>query len=559
MQQPDYYVPQPPLHFYSTSTPSTSSSSQFISLPTPLERDEEARRKRSKGRRTTTTTVAVIQPRAQEHLATSEIVAAEAANFFAVYLDPSRTGFEANTIPSLIHNARDLQDRFYAAGKRLEALEQHDQLRVRLISGAAIRRMDPEFPGYRSVQTLQITQSAQEHADRTSVWRRPTLSNLTNLLLICSLVAQGDLSNPEAEHYLSAACAHFRYLFNSDSIEFSQPASSRRGWGAYTLAVMDTATALERRTPPRLSTQDFALFNPQSIHLPPPNLLPQFLQTSSYPQMLDQYRQPITLYLRIGRTMASLFAQPEGRISIQQECDTIRKAFEGLDHFRNWWSDSVSFLRSMLLDSIVRTTVHSAITINYMLGLLLEFEIATYLERRYASLQHSDDFHPSSAAAPLATTFAASQYRCALALCIFLRLTRNRNGIYLLIASIGWICSADRLNLLADTLCNASLDDYDLFPVGALDKLASVTFLIKSLEIVKNAYPSADFDRSLTRLNGVQVQLEAECGYASEMALILVVSISPSGFVSDPSIEYQVPDTPSHEFLKASELFTSGD
>lgn len=45
---------------------------------------------------------------------------------------------------------------------------------------------------------------------------------------------------------------------------------------------------------------------------------------------------------------------------------------------------------------------------------------------------------------------------------------------------------------------------------------------IKTLEVAKSTYPTADFAHSMTMLRTTQAALESDSGYSGEMALILV-------------------------------------
>ncbi|GAA5953256.1 hypothetical protein JCM3765_007454 [Sporobolomyces pararoseus] len=79
---------------------------------------------------------------------------------------------------------------------------------------------------------------------------------------------------------------------------------------------------------------------------------------------------------------------------------------------------------------------------------------------------------------------------------------------------------------MATSLLSADVDDWDLFPLGLSDKLASVTFLIKSLKNAQEAYHCSDLASSIEALTFHQKELETQTGYSGESALTLFTSIS---------------------------------
>lgn len=132
--------------------------------------------------------------------------------------------------------------------------------------------------------------------------------------------------------------------------------------------------------------------------------------------------------------------------------------------------------------------------------ILLDFYALSYLRDRVTALQNdSNDYHQ----APLDSTklrsytslHSIASSRCTRVLCALLRLTRvslnislgessrfadyfqsqNQKGIYLLVATAGHEFSISRIRDLALILLEADVDDWDLFPLGLSDKLASVT------------------------------------------------------------------------------------
>lgn len=99
-------------------------------------------------------------------------------------------------------------------------------------------------------KSVQLLKSAQDLADTSSVWRTPTMSNYTSLLLLYFVTAFGDLGKEESQYYLFAACTHFRHLFRSTESLYSF--EGRAEWAAWAVAIIDTARALDTATNPLL-------------------------------------------------------------------------------------------------------------------------------------------------------------------------------------------------------------------------------------------------------------------------------------------------------------------
>ncbi|GAA5869140.1 hypothetical protein JCM16303_000371 [Sporobolomyces ruberrimus] len=507
-------------------------------------------------------TTSTLQSRLEKTLATSQLSGAAGSTLFDAYLDHSRIGFEANVIPLLFQSTQHLRNRFEAVGQQLTALEPYDQLRCRLIFASSFRRLGLTVsPTDGKSSSTQVLESAQQLADTAGIWRIPTHQNFTNLLLLYTLVANGDLTSPEADHYLSAACSQFRHIFVLGDDDLVKPVSSSRGWGAYTLAISDLSAALERRTAPYLSDREFSLFtrNREPYYLPAPDSLRRFIP-HALSKLVDQCIHPMTYYLRLARTLAIHFSLEVD----QQDDNRLLSAFDEMDAYRVWWQGCMTVLRSQPMSVVFRATAESAITLNYVLGLMLEFSTRDYLssklEKLSLDLSRGGMQSVNLPAAPpiVSSLLAISESRCARALALFLRQTRKRNGFYLLVASVGCLCSVNQFNALAATLCESSPNNYELFPLGPLDKLASVTFLAKTLENAQGIYPSANLGASIANLKSVQRSLEIESTYSGEMALILVVSISSDQHVPDSTFQRHLPDTPSAMLVLATELIARG-
>lgn len=99
--------------------------------------------------------------------------------------------------------------------------------------------------------------NAQEAADRFAIWRKPTRSNFTSLLLLYYITAFGDLAAPDAQYYLAAACSQVHSLFPTTESLFRLPVGVPE-WGIWTLSITDVSRALETRGYPFLSVLSFA-------------------------------------------------------------------------------------------------------------------------------------------------------------------------------------------------------------------------------------------------------------------------------------------------------------
>jgi len=190
-----------------------------------------------------------------------------------------------------------------------------------------------------------------------------------------------------------------------------------------------------------------------------------------------------------------------------------------MDSYERWAVESLALHKSQEVPHLVKTgaqvrtfahsryslqvkaelfeETQSAITLLYIPCLMLEFSVREHLRRRVSAAENENvGGFPSESIASLISFLDATEERCQRSLCTFLRHTRvslffqlerpftdlelkqNREGVYLLSAVTGFLCSVDRLASLATTLSRSSKDEYALFPIGAVDKLASVTLYV---------------------------------------------------------------------------------
>jgi hypothetical protein len=59
----------------------------------------------------------------------------------------------------------------------------------------------------------KLLTDAQTLADSFAIWRKPSIENALNLLLLSNLVGQGDVASPESKSYLISLVAHLHRLF----------------------------------------------------------------------------------------------------------------------------------------------------------------------------------------------------------------------------------------------------------------------------------------------------------------------------------------------------------
>ncbi|GAA5829649.1 hypothetical protein JCM5353_003114 [Sporobolomyces roseus] len=235
--------------------------------------------------------------------------------------------------------------------------------------------------------SARMLEDAQKLADSMSIWRIPTLANFANLLLLFASTSNGNLRSQEARFYLSAAGAQFRQVF-PDQITLVDPVSGKKGWAAYAFAVIDTAIALENASPPLLSDQDFDTFPTEfaAYPLPPPSLLLHLLPNSSA-QAVERNTHPTIAYIRFGRRMAHYFARTERSTTNEQAFDTIHEAFQWLDLYEQWALGCLQVIASQKLAGVAKLSVESAITLNYVLCLMLALSIRDSLLKSIRSAQ----------------------------------------------------------------------------------------------------------------------------------------------------------------------------
>ncbi|GAA5991063.1 hypothetical protein JCM5350_005413 [Sporobolomyces pararoseus] len=471
-----------------------------------------------------------ISPPAEQSIIRRQVSGAKANRFFDLYVTTLGT---ANFIPLCIHDAFKLRTRFEDSGKDFDKLDQDDQLRCRLVFAAAATRFRSIEANEDGSTAIDLFKTAQEAADELAIWRRPTRPNLASLLLLFYLAASGELTSLEAKYYFSAACSHFSILFPTfDSIH-----NSTFEWGAYTVPLIDVVVALESRSSPTLtdrSQRDIAVLSHDKVpnYLPPPGLLASFLPNHPA-KVVALCSQSVTYYVYTARLLAYRIAESFEEDLPQEDFDVLEQVWTRLDRYNAWATECLALANTSTAEgdaSMTLSALKSAFVVIWMPCILLDFYALSYLRDRVTALQNdSNDYHQ----APLDSTklrsytslHSIASSRCTRVLCALLRLTRNQKGIYLLVATAGHEFSISRIRDLALILLEADVDDWDLFPLGLSDKLASVTFLLKSIKSAQEANPRSDITESIEALTFQQQELEIQTGYSGESALSLFTSI----------------------------------
>ncbi|GAA5868917.1 hypothetical protein JCM16303_000307 [Sporobolomyces ruberrimus] len=497
-----------------------------------------------------------VAPRVEQSVVTTQISIARATRLFDLYFDTATAGLELSFIPLLLHDTLELRSRFDAFGGQLDMLEENEQLRCRLIwASAATRWSDPDEMEKNSASpsSYEILKTCRELADRSKIWRSPTRPNLITLLLLFFATASGDLTRNEAQYYMGAACQHFGPLFPSSSSDvLSSPLTGGPEWCAYSVALHDALTSLESRRPCFLSDRDFSVLSPDGppTYLAPPSLLASYLAEGSS-RVVEHCTYTTTYTLYTARLLAKHQARLSRNVTVQQDFDVLEAVWNRSDTLERWLEDALALVRApgaIRSDGIDLAVLQTVLGTSWMPSLQIEFSALSYIRDRvdeFANARirfgHSSGPHWNAAKSLHSVAIARSER----ALCIFLRHTRNREGIYLLAAASGYVCSVERLNDFAAALYHAEPDNFDLFPFGASDKLASLTFFLKSLQNAERIYDSTLLADSIVSLGALRVRLEYETGHSGESALTLFTSHSSVAPLT-------VPDTPPPILVQAA-------
>ncbi|GAA5868905.1 hypothetical protein JCM16303_000302 [Sporobolomyces ruberrimus] len=499
-----------------------------------------------------------MTPRAEQLVVTAQFSTAPATKLFDLYFDPSTVGLELSFIPLLLHDPWELRTIFDAHGGQLDRLNENEQLRCRLIWASAARRwaqLDARAPTD-APSPRQLLERCRDDADTLSIWRTPTRTNSITLLLLFLATTDGDLTSKEAQYYLSAACQHLRSIY--------APVDSEPGgleWLPLALALHDALRSLECRVPCSLSDRDFSILSPDGdpTYLAPPSLLASYLLEGS--SKVVEYSAQMTLYcVYTARLFAHHQAELSRDVTVQRDFDVLDVVWNRLDALERSMEDAFALISGPggpNVGGVDFAILQLTFGGSWLPSLQIEFSALMYLRDRLdefgkvhfrsGPIDHAPGPHRSAVESLYAVAVARSER----SLCLFLRYTRNREGISLLAARSGCIFSIGRLNDLAAALYHVKTENADLFPFGMLDKLASLTFFIKSLQNAQRIYNSTVLTDSIVSLNTLRARLEYESGHSGESALSLFTSLTRDGLTT-------IPDTPSSGFVQTAVMLHRG-
>ncbi|GAA5844200.1 hypothetical protein JCM5353_000282 [Sporobolomyces roseus] len=453
-----------------------------------------------------------------------------AESLFKTHVDPTKAGFESTLFSLICHDAYALKARFDAVGKRIDELEQYEQLRCRITWATASKRWLAGEAVTDEIRAMsnQLSQSAQEYADASSIWRIPTLANFTNLILLYFVTAYGEITRSSAHYYLLCASQHFAQLYPTTE-SLTNLATKRPCWLAYQFVICELCVALERGKSPLLSAEDCNIFgiDIEPPPFPPTSLLLPYLSESPA-LLIDLGTNRKIMYIYLARNLANHAARPAESISVQEDLKILRSTWARLDEHDRWANEVLSLMRSPEApQSNSTTTIRYAFTYGCLPFLLLEYSILDHVRRRLDKLtEYSIDYpaDPLNFAdlASISSLYTVCRERCQVALITCLRNARSRGGLNLLGGAVGSLCSISRFNSFTETLCTASLDGDDM-----VDRLASIAYFLETLYTVQRTY-QADLHRSISSISALQKELQSRTGFEAERALHLYTATPPS-------------------------------
>ncbi|GAA5869789.1 hypothetical protein JCM16303_001793 [Sporobolomyces ruberrimus] len=303
------------------------------------------------------------------------------------------------------------------------------------------------------------------------------------------------------------------------------------------------------------SDRDLAILAPVDE---PPYLAPPSFPVRNPSGELVDHRTYVMTHAHItrhalctARLLASHQAQLSKDVTVQQDFEVLNTVWNRLDTVGLAMEEAFSLLAVTGFDGVGLAVTRTILGALWLPPLLTEFAALSYLRDRVDEFGNAPFESGRSSHVPGPHWIAVESLRSMAvarserALCMFLRYTRNRNGIYLLAARSGYLFSIRRLNELATALYHARIDNPDLFPFGVSDKLASLTFFIKSLQNAQRIYGSTVLADSIVSLSALRTRLECETCHSAELALGLFAPISFEDGAT-------MPDIPSTCFVEAA-------
>ncbi|GAA5958711.1 hypothetical protein JCM3765_006013 [Sporobolomyces pararoseus] len=386
--------------------------------------------------------------------------------------------FEASIVPLVFQDLSALQARFDFVGQRLDKLSPEDQLRCRLIWSAAAQQVASENSPDETVAKQTLVQ-AQTAADSLAIWSKPSFDNCLNLLLLFFVTSGGELTSREANYYLAFSCQHFEHVYHKPADLYDS--MGRPQWTAATLALSDLASALELKSFPHIPKKHYAVFGPEGDSLPRTETLRDLLRESPT-LFVDSVYSLIPHYLYTGRTVADHFARSVSTVTVEEDIEVVQQAWNSVDEWQRW---VLTCNRIILSDNELtmeaKKMSKASLTFYWLPYVWLEHSILEVLCPRLELLSTAandadlDDVDLLAKLKSLTSLCSMAQTRCQQTLCFYLGFSRNRDGVQPFSSSAGFQFSASRLKLVAHTLLVSPLDQVELFSLGALDKLASVT------------------------------------------------------------------------------------
>ncbi|GAA5952902.1 hypothetical protein JCM3765_003001 [Sporobolomyces pararoseus] len=436
---------------------------------------------------------------------------ATGTELFEKFIDPNLPNFAAQYVYLFALDIDALRMRFHAVDGNLDRLSRADQVSCRLVFISATERCQALDSKYSS-NVQELLKSVQAVVDVSSIWRTPTFSNFVNLFLL-SLLTKDDSSG----YYHQAAASHFRHLFKvpSDLIgENGQPILI-----AYRFAVIDIQLALESGRAPQLSTRDHSAFSSQTFG--DYSSLPDLSQDPD-PSYLDICIWAVCHYLGTAQSLAThLSLRPAKLLTVEQDLKTITWAWGRLDHYERWVFKSAQHLRSASATPAIQALTLSVVMWIYDLCVALECYMTDHLYERSNILSTTSGL--SQNFSTMTSLWAQSLLRYQGRICRLLSTLRSPDSSNKL-GSAGFSPVDNRLETFVATFCSTSAQDATLFPLGSLDKLASVSFLLERFKSVQTSKPSPYLAQTISLLHETQAQLEEETGCPGHLALELLVS-----------------------------------